>query len=224
MKMDETAFFNNVRKFPFPGNLKQSQVDGMKAIIAEWLKRPELDDLRWLAYMLATTYHETAFTMQPIEEYGKGAGRFYGTPHRRTGKIYYGRGFVQLTLHENYERMGNLLGVDLVNNPEKALEPDIAFAVMFEGMTRGMFTNKSLKQYFKKDQDADWYNARSIIGAKVVDGKNVAESIAKYGRAFWYALLAAAPDDADKSISQESVDTPPEDPEVLDIFNEFHRA
>ncbi len=28
--------------------------------------------------MLATVYHETAKTMQPIEEYGRGVGRDYG--------------------------------------------------------------------------------------------------------------------------------------------------
>lgn len=223
--MDEKIFFDNVRAFPFSGNLSQSQVDGMKAIIAEWLKRSELDDLRWLAYMLATTYHETAFTMQPIEEYGKGKGHEYGEPHPKTGKTYYGRGFVQLTWYDNYDRLGKLLNKDLVNHPEKALELDTATAIMFEGMISGLFTGKSLKHYFKKDIEADWYNARRIINGIVVRrGKNIAEEIAIQARAFWFALLVAAPDDANKSLSSQNIDTPPEDPELIEIFSEFNRS
>ena len=54
-----------------------------------------MSDTRWLAYMLATTFHETAYQMWPIEEYGKGSGRYYGTPDPETGETDYGRGFVQ---------------------------------------------------------------------------------------------------------------------------------
>ncbi len=35
--------------------------------------------------------------MQPIEEYGRGKGRKYGAPAGPYGKIYFGRGYVQLT-------------------------------------------------------------------------------------------------------------------------------
>lgn len=39
---------------------------------------------------------------------------------------YYGRGFVQLTWEKNYVATGKALGVDLAQNPDKALEPSIA--------------------------------------------------------------------------------------------------
>ena len=41
------------------------------------------------AYILATTWHETATTMLPIAEYGKGGGRPYGTWQRNSkGELY----------------------------------------------------------------------------------------------------------------------------------------
>ena len=98
-------FFDHARLTLFDGSLRQSQVNGMNAILDEWDRAYAKKDDRWLAYMLATTHHETAMTMQPIEEYGKGNGRSYGVPDPQTGKAYYGRGFVQLTWKTNYERL-----------------------------------------------------------------------------------------------------------------------
>ena len=54
-----------------------------------------------------------------------------------TGKVYYGRGFVQLTWERNYETMSDLLGVDFVDHPELALELDNATNIMFLGMIQG---------------------------------------------------------------------------------------
>jgi hypothetical protein len=71
--IDRKAFFDRVRKAPFEGRLSSSQVAGMEAIlnVAE-LRQTRLD---FLAYMLATTFHETARSMEPIEEFGRGRGR-----------------------------------------------------------------------------------------------------------------------------------------------------
>jgi putative chitinase len=187
-------FFDTIRPTLFKGSLSQSQVDGMESILSAWESR-ELTDLRWLAYILATTYHETAKTMQPIEEYGKGKGYRYGKKIKRSGiaynlpdKIFYGRGYVQLTWFENYETMGRLLGINLINNPELALVPETAAAIMFEGMTKGNsnfgdFTGKSLENYFN-DKREDWVNARRII-----NGTDKAEAIAEYGKKFYSAII-----------------------------------
>lgn len=42
------------------------------------------------------------------------------------GAKFIGRGYIQITGRSNYTRYGNLIGIDLVTNPEKALEPEIA--------------------------------------------------------------------------------------------------
>jgi hypothetical protein len=102
------------------------------------------------------------------------------------GHVYYGRGLVQLTWDYNYERMEQILGVDLVSNPDLALQPDIASKIMFEGMQRGTFTGKKLSNYFGSTT-TDWRNARRII-----NGTDRAEEIAAYGEAFYEALQAAA--------------------------------
>ena len=185
MTITRKKFFDAVREKPFGGSLSPSQVDGMTAILNEWDHRG-LRDLRQLAYMLATTIHETARTMQPIGEFGRGKGRKYGVKGKH-GQVAYGRGYVQLTWDYNYERADKELGLGgaLTRNYELALRPDIAAQIMFEGMIEGWFTGKKLGTYFT-DTKADWKNARRII-----NGVDKADLIAGYGRAFLDALKAA---------------------------------
>jgi len=178
--IDAKKFFDGVRVSLFNGRLAQQQVDGINAILDEWLHR-QLTDLRWLAYMLATVYWETAHTMWPIEEYGRGRGYAYGVPDPVTGQTYYGRGFVQLTWKRNYEAMGKLLKVDLVNHPAMALQLAIATQILFEGMLRadsgvGDFTGLALDDCFNATRE-DWTRARAII-----NGTDHAAEIGQVGR------------------------------------------
>jgi len=180
--LNRNFFFAQVRRTLFSGNLRQSQVDGLNAILDGWeAKYADADD-RWLAYALATTYHETDQTMQPIEEYGKGRGLPYGKSDPETGQVYYGRGFVQLTWKKNYQTMSDLLNVDFVNHPELTLDLDNATNILFIGMTKGLFTGKSLGNYFNGSTD-DWVNARRII-----NGVDKAQAIAMYGHNFYSAI------------------------------------
>lgn len=181
--MQRRIFYGHIRKNLFSGRLMQAQVDGLEILLNEWEHR-ELVDTRWLAYILATTFHETAHTMQPIAEYGYGRGRSYGKPDPQTGQTYYGRGYVQLTWADNYKRFGERLDIDLLNEPDRAMEPQIATRIIFEGMIFGMFTGRKLRRYFK--EESDWYNARTIINRL-----DRAEKIGRYARAFWHAILMA---------------------------------
>jgi glycosyl hydrolase family 19 (putative chitinase) len=181
-KINRNFFFTQVRRTLFSNNLKQTQVDGINAILDGWEAKYEAEDDRWLAYALATTYHETDQHMQPIEEYGKGRGMPYGKPDPTTGQVYYGRGFVQLTWERNYKTMSDLLGVDFVNHPDLALELDNATNIMFIGMIKGLFTGKSLANYFNQTTE-DWVNARRII-----NGLDKAQAIAMYGHNFYSGI------------------------------------
>jgi hypothetical protein len=174
-------FFQVVRAQLFHGSLKQKQVDGMSAILNNWEAKYANQDDRFLAYMLATTFHETATTMQPIEEYGKGKGTAYGTPDPVTGQVYYGRGFVQLTWKANYRKFATLLNIDLVGNPALALGLDVATQILFVGMIKGLFTGKKLADYF--GASTDWVNARRII-----NGTDRAALIAGYAQTFYSAI------------------------------------
>jgi hypothetical protein len=134
-----------------------------------------MPDTRWLAYMLATTFHETARTMQPIAEYGGTKARY---------APYYGRGFVQLTWKENYQKASDLLGIDLVKNPDLAMLPKNAATIMFDGMINGWFTGHKLADYIKGTL-CDYVNARRII-----NGTDRAVEIAGYAVSFQRALEA----------------------------------
>lgn len=165
--IDKAKFYDSVRK-EF-GNLSQKQVNGFEAILNEGIKR-EIDN-RFLAYMLATVWHETAKTMQPIEEFGKGKGKRYGKKIKASGatyttpdKIYYGRGFVQLTWFENYEKASKKIGVDFLNNPELVMTLENSTKILFDGMLDGWFTTRKLSQYFNNNI-SDPVNARRIINS-----------------------------------------------------------
>lgn len=107
----------------FGGSLTQDQVEGIEAILDESeRRRTPLNDL---GYMLATTYHETAHTMQPIYERGARAyfdkykpgtkiGKALGNTQPGDGYRFRGRGLVQLTDRSDYVRAGKKLGLDLV--------------------------------------------------------------------------------------------------------------
>ncbi len=161
---DLKPFFDHVRRGLFKGQLNQSQVEGMNAIIAA-ADAAGVKDTH-LAYMLATTYHETARTMQPIEEYGRGRGHAYGNKHPVTGEAYYGRGYVQLTWYSNYEKAGKKLRIDLVNRPSLALDPVIAAEIMIAGMTEGWFTSRKLSDYDRLDGQFNAIGARRIINGR----------------------------------------------------------
>jgi putative chitinase len=189
---DTKEFYAEIHPL-FGGHLTQSQVDGIQAILKA-IKDAGITDDRKAAYILATVFHETAKTMQPINEFGKGAGHDYGkklkmgggpgkrVPYTTPDKLYYGRGYVQLTWYENYESMGKLLNIDLLDDPDLALQPSIAAAIMIKGMTRGSFTGVGLDKYFTADR-TDWVNAR-----KIINGLDMAKTIAGYAQTFYKGL------------------------------------
>jgi hypothetical protein len=192
--INRKTFFAGIRKM-FGKEMFQTQVSGIEVILKEWELR-KLTDLRHLAYMLATSFHETGTTMQPVVEWGKGAGKDYGKKLKRTrlpysspDKLYYGRGLVQLTWYENYEHMGKLLNLDLLSNPDLACLPYVAVKIMFEGMLKanshfGDFTGVCLEMYFNEKTE-DWIGAR-----KIINGTDRAEKIAGYAKTFYQALAA----------------------------------
>ncbi|SMC45584.1 glycoside hydrolase family 19 protein [Pedobacter africanus] len=197
--MNSKAFYDNIRANIFAGSISPKQFEGIEAIIKEY-NRLCVNDLRKLAYILGTVFHETDKTMQPIEEYTKGGGLPYGkkfkmgggpgkrVPYTIPDKLYYGRGHVQLTWYENYQAMGKLLGVDLLNKPELMLTMDVSVKVLFEGMLKGQsnfgdFTGKSLEDYFTPNR-SDWYNAR-----RIVNGTDAAQKIADIAQKFYKALI-----------------------------------
>lgn len=196
-RINRKFFFDTVRLTLFGGALKQSQVTGLTAILDTWENGYSANDDRWLAYILATAYHEVDTKMQPINEYGGNAyfHRMYDINGSRPAKArelgnlspgdgvkYHGRGVVQLTGKKNYADMSQRLGVDLVGNPELALDLGISVRIIFVGMTLGTYTGRKLGDYFNPAK-YEWVQARRII-----NGLDKANLIAGYGKQFYAAL------------------------------------
>ncbi|WP_261334979.1 glycoside hydrolase family 19 protein [Rhizobium leguminosarum] len=151
--------------------------------------------------MLATAHHETGRTMQPVREtfavsderaiaileraWAAKQLPWVKNPYWRPdelSKSWLGRGLVQLTHKRNYERIGQLLGTDLVTNPEVAMQPAVAATNMVQGMVEGVFTGYRLSQFFN-EQKADWRNARRII-----NGIERADLVASYAKKYYAAI------------------------------------
>lgn len=151
--------------------LKGDAMDGFRQIIGFIENDQDLNDVRWAAYMLATVKWECANKWRPVEEFGHGKGKPYGLPVTVTdtngekyANIYYGRGYVQLTWHQNYVNLGQKIGLgnQLEIHPEKTLDPQTAYRIMSFGMRHGSFTGVGLPRYIHDDV-CDYYNARYII-------------------------------------------------------------
>lgn len=192
MKINRTETYNNIRK-AF-GKLSTKQVEGFEAIFSEFEKQ-KLTDKRHLAYMLATIWHEVAKTMQPIEEFGKGKGKKYGKRVWYNGKqyddvphIYYGRGHVQNTWRDIYEKLTAAAkkqgyNWDFVNDPELLLNMEPSIWATFYAMQSGLYTGKKLSDYFNS-RISDPRNAR-----KIINGTDKAILIAGYYDKFLKCLV-----------------------------------
>lgn len=189
--INKPKFYQAIKKAVFGGVLIQVQVEQMNAILDEWDSRG-LTNIHWLAYMFATNIGECGRNMAPVREGFKTSdleARAYvkrrGYKYAKVigGQVYYGRGRVQLTWLFNYEKAGKELGVDLVNNPDLALDPVIATRIMFDGMIQGWFTGKKLQDYFNV-RKTDYFNARRII-----NGLDRAAEIGGVAQKFYKALV-----------------------------------
>lgn len=184
------ASFDILRGMLFGGSLTTTQVNSLNYLVARCdefkVSYPEA------AYILATAYHETGYIetkngkkvmnrdMLPIKERGSLA--------YLKGKRYYpyiGYGYVQLTWKANFEKVGKLIGVDLLKRPERALEKDIASEILIKGMVFGWFTGLG----FHRGAPVRRFDKQSYIRARrIVNGTDKASLIANYAMIFERAL------------------------------------
>lgn len=174
-QIDREKFFEC---YPFRP-LKQCQVDNLNFLLDKLDKSEKLNLISEYAYVLATIKLETADTFASVQE------AYWVKPESKrirvlkslysempsiilpNGKLYTGRGYIQLTHIDNYIKMSPYVkainpDVDIVSEPDKACEPEIAWIILEEGMTKGLFTGKKLTDYITEDGH-DFYHARRII-------------------------------------------------------------
>jgi predicted chitinase len=205
--MNDPVFFSTIRKTLFDGALNQSQVDGIKGLLAAFDQVGDKDQ-DTLAYGLATAYHETGRRMVPVREgfaktdagarsavaklakkrgpnsapakYGKAAGPY--------GHAYYGRGHVQLTWLENYQRSSADAGTDLVANPDAMLDPVVSARVLFRGLMDGRWNGKGKGLSAYEGDDDHLSDAEAAEARRTVNVQDKALEIARYHRRFYDAL------------------------------------
>ena len=102
------------------------------------------ENLNYSAEGLMKTWPSRFSTKEVADQYArqpaKIAGKVYngrlGNTSEEEASKYLGRGLIQLTGKENYERCGLAIGVDLLSNPDLLLDPRYA------AMSAGWFWNK----------------------------------------------------------------------------------
>jgi putative chitinase len=182
--MNRTLFFNSINPTLFDGKISPSQTEGINAIIDEW-DASTFNDLRWLAYLLASVYHETGKEMQPTREKG-------GDKYLRT-KPYYpyvGMDLLQTSWKYNYQKVKDFTGRDVITHPNLIADLKTSAKVALHFMVNGLYTGKKLSDYFNHSK-SDWINARRIINAL-----DKADLIASYAKSFFASL----------TLSQQKVD------------------
>jgi putative chitinase len=193
------AFFDKLRSGIMGPTLDDDEVTGTTAILEAMAGLP----IAWVAYALATSFHETAHTMQPIKEIGgdkyffrkydiqghnRPLAKRLGNTFPGDGVKYAGRGYVQLTGRANYERAGKKLNIDLLHGPDLAMSKDVAAMILRHGMRDGWFTGKSFQSYLPAAGPA---NAAQFQAARrIINGTDKAAAIAGYAMAFQDALKA----------------------------------
>lgn len=200
MEVDRLKFLAGAAAVSPAGAFTAAQLAGLNEILDFIATDSAIDDPRQLAYMLATTWHESGHTFKPVREKGGPAylkryeGRQdLGNVRPGDGVKYAGRGYAQSTGRANYQKLTAAWNaarldrqVDFTVNPDLLLEPEYAYFALSFAMRTGLYTGKKLADYIHGDT-CDFVNARRII-----NGIDRAQIIAGYARVFSDALKAEA--------------------------------
>jgi putative chitinase len=189
LAFDEAVF---LARYPieFREALTPASARNLSRLLAFMQRDPRIEEMRWLAYMLATAKLECGVAAySPCRERGCRDGRrpvctpvpssdrTYGNPRRcpsppglcpagEVAHTYYGRGYSQLTHGRNYRALGQRLGLgdQLVHFPDNALEPETAYNILSTGMREGLFTGRRLAQFIDSNRGrVDYRGARAIV-------------------------------------------------------------
>ncbi|WP_158637462.1 glycoside hydrolase family 19 protein [Paracoccus sulfuroxidans] len=173
MRIDRKKFFDALRASKFnAGRLNQMTVDVANGILDE-VEKQKVTSVEHVSVIFGQCHHEAGGRLASIKEtvfashadqnpsdstvaarldsaFRRGVMTWVKTPYWRkdaAGKYWFGRGAIQLTHKYNYDRLGKEIGVDLVSDPAKALDPYNAGRIAAVGMIKGIFTGKRLADF-----------------------------------------------------------------------------
>lgn len=150
----------------------------------------------WIEKNIMFKYSASAKKELVIEsDWYKIANRMYaningnGDEASGDGWKYRGRGYAQLTGKANYERLGDDLGVDLVEDPDAAFDEDLSARILVLGLKNGRFTQQgNLKTYLSKSKE-DYLGARNLVNGR----GDKADEIAQIAQSYETILLKWKP-------------------------------
>lgn len=129
--------------------VKKEVVDGLVKYLPEIMDEYGINTKLRLAHFLAQIAHESDH-FRTLEEYASGSAyegrRDLGNVRRGDGRRYKGRGVIQLTGRHNYRKFGEILGLDLENNPELAATPRVSILTAAE-----YWKSRNLNKYADQD-------------------------------------------------------------------------
>lgn len=185
--MNKAAFYKTVRDRLGP--LKPEQVAGFEAVLAAIDGAP----LSHRAYMLATTWHETGKTMQPVRE-----AHWLSEAWRKKNLRYwphYGRGYVQTTWLKNYQWLdaasaaaGLTKPGEILANLDLAMRPDVAALALRKGMEEGRYDSHGKKMSQRLPMHGVATRAQYVDARYLVNIQDKAELIEDYAQVFERAL------------------------------------
>lgn len=156
-KVSKTVSFPREAFLSFPGYSINAET--CYNIIAAELTARGICSGWTLVGALATIRVEVGKQFLPIPEYASGqeyeGRRDLGNIYPGDGPRFKGRGYIQLTGRSNYQKYGDTLGINLVNNPDLALDPHTAakiLALYFE----------NTKAFIACDNN-DWVKVRQLV-------------------------------------------------------------
>jgi Peptidase family M23/Chitinase class I len=137
-----------------------------------------------VAYVLATVHRETSFV-----NFEEGSTR-----HQSDSEGFWGRGYVQITHRDAYQRMGRALGIDLENNPDLARQPDVAARILAYGFKNGSFgIRRTIDEMIPCNGQVNYREARRMINDSAQAG-NIAQAAQMY-----YDALTSTSEGLDKA-------------------------
>src|SRR5258705_6684900 len=97
-------------------------ISAIEGVIQSTLDQYEIDSRLRVAHFLAQIIHESA-GLRTTEEFASGAAyegrKDLGNVRPGDGRLYKGRGLLQLTGRANYKKLGDKIGIDLEEEPIK---------------------------------------------------------------------------------------------------------
>lgn len=230
--MDRRAFFDSIKRNLTKDRLTVQQVDGIEAILDACI-RHDVTDPDHVAHILAHVRRETGGYMLGIKEtvmpyhtdknpsdetviarlnkaWAEGRLGKVSKPYWRDGA--FGRGPIQITHWDNYEKFGKRLGVPLRAKPELALDHRVGADIAVVGMKEGLFRKLKLSDFkFPESLDAPPdKNPRRIVNGKDGSDNEVAASHRLFATALRMAGYGA--DIAAKPVARPDASPPPVKP------------